>query len=601
MGAFKHISSEQSLHAETTDFSSSSEQMSRYTVIEAPETVNDCLPPTATNLPENPTPVDDMPLSEGELMASAMGDDDPRLNEKKDYWQTVADECRQNKKAGGQTPGRKIAQSRHKLPPPIVLPKSAEPPKPEPEINADYVGEQTCDRTNTQPQPKPEPPITIEPVEPFDPDTIQPDSPDDWDIEPFEPLAIPDNPWDDEPPEMTNRPVYGSSPATLANNTNSQTDEKTIPLTNVGVTTGTTSSHSELVTLSSPTFRGGAVGSHSKTSKQGTRNKTMATHSFCTQDAMRYGVEEAIILQHIGFWCVKNLANRKHLIDGHVWTYDTRKAYLELFPYLSPLDVNKVSGKFDSIAEREKALDTEERRRLKKIGRIVASLESQGAIRKGSFNKKGYDNTLWYTLADMNDLSKYGEVAPEALKTLMATKLDTTNTKASEQQKEPLQPPKTLMAKKLDTMSNEVATYTRCNSYIKNQKNILESKSDDFDAPDDNVVSDSVQLFRKLWYMAAMNNNFPIAIKSGINGHRVEFFGKDIKNRLSEWLDYCTPDQLLRAIRAMAEHITASDDWRHGDNGKFSAGIAFYVENPELNNFLITVINLDEGVTQLHA
>ena len=247
MGAFKHISSEQSLHAETTDFSSSSEQMSRYTVIEAPGPVNDCLPPTATNLPDNPTPVDDMPLSEGELMASVLGDDDPRLHEKRDHWRSLAEECRHADNADGQTPDRKIALSRHKLAPPIVLPKSAEPPKPEP-------------------------PITIEPVEPFDPDTIQPDSPEDWVIEPFEAPEVPNSPWDDEPPEMTNRPVYGSSPATLANNTDSQNAGNSIPLNDAGVIAGKTSSHSQLITESSPMFRGGAVGSHPHASKQGTRS-----------------------------------------------------------------------------------------------------------------------------------------------------------------------------------------------------------------------------------------------------------------------------------------------------------------------------------------
>ena len=255
MGAFKHISSAQSLHAETTDFSSSSEQMSRYTVIEAPGPVNDCLPPTATNLPDNPTPVDDMPLSEGELMASVLGDDDPRLHEKRDHWRSLAEECRHADNADGQTPDRKIALSRHKLPPPIALPKSA----------------------REEPEPKPEPePITIEPVEPFNPDTIQPDSPDDWDNEPFEAPEAPNNPWDDEPPEMANRPVYGSSPATLANNTDSQNAGNSIPLVNAGVTTGTTSSHSELVTLSRPLkTRRGTAGSQPHKSES---SKKKASH-----------------------------------------------------------------------------------------------------------------------------------------------------------------------------------------------------------------------------------------------------------------------------------------------------------------------------------
>ena len=125
----------------------------------------------------------------------------------------------------------------------------------------------------------------------------------------------------------------------------------------------------------------------------------MAFHHFCTEDAARYGIEESIILYNIAFWCVKNLANRKHIHDGNVWTYNTRDAFIEQFPYLVP-------GKTEK-AKRDK------------MGRILKSLETKGAIVSGNYNKSPYDQTKWYALADPKTLSKYGEISPEAANLLM--------------------------------------------------------------------------------------------------------------------------------------------------------------------------------------
>ena len=124
----------------------------------------------------------------------------------------------------------------------------------------------------------------------------------------------------------------------------------------------------------------------------------MAIHHFCTEDAAEYGIEEAIVLQNIGFWCCKNLANRKNIHDGRVWTYNTRDAFIELFPYL-------VKGK-DIKAKRVK------------IGRILQSLEKQGAIVSEQFKKSNYDQTKWYSLKDISKLEKYGVISPEALELL---------------------------------------------------------------------------------------------------------------------------------------------------------------------------------------
>lgn len=124
----------------------------------------------------------------------------------------------------------------------------------------------------------------------------------------------------------------------------------------------------------------------------------MAVHHFCTEDAARYGVEEAILLWNIGFWCGRNLANRKNIKNGRVWTYNTRDAFIEQFPYIA-------RGK-DTKAKRVK------------VGRILQSLETQGAIVSEQLNKTNYDRTKWYSLADMSTLGKYSEFSLEALETL---------------------------------------------------------------------------------------------------------------------------------------------------------------------------------------
>ena len=141
----------------------------------------------------------------------------------------------------------------------------------------------------------------------------------------------------------------------------------------------------------------------------------MAVHHFCTEDAARYGVEEAILLWNIGFWCATNLAKRQNIHDGRVWTYNPHKAYLELTPYLCPENPEINNAEYPDEASREKAKEKELKRRSQKIRRIFKSLEEQGAIVAGNYNKSKYDQTTWYSLNDQSTLSKYAEIAPEAL------------------------------------------------------------------------------------------------------------------------------------------------------------------------------------------
>lgn len=97
-------------------------------------------------------------------------------------------------------------------------------------------------------------------------------------------------------------------------------------------------------------------------------------HSFNVDLAIKYGTEEAIILENLAFWIKKNQANDKHLIDGHYWTYNSSRALKELFPYMSE----------------------------KKIQRTLKKLEELNIIKTNNYNKSLYDRTKWYTIIDQS-------------------------------------------------------------------------------------------------------------------------------------------------------------------------------------------------------
>ena len=96
----------------------------------------------------------------------------------------------------------------------------------------------------------------------------------------------------------------------------------------------------------------------------------MALHSFDPAIAEKAGVNAAVIYQNIAFWVEKNRANNKHLHEGRYWTYNSMRAFEELFPYLTQ----------------------------KQIRTAIDKLIDCGLIVAGNFNKAGYDRTKWYSL-----------------------------------------------------------------------------------------------------------------------------------------------------------------------------------------------------------
>lgn len=93
-------------------------------------------------------------------------------------------------------------------------------------------------------------------------------------------------------------------------------------------------------------------------------------HSFDINVAKEYGVHAAILLQNITFWCLKNKANGANEHDGNYWTYNSKKAFSELFPYMT----------------------------ARQIEYALKRLIDEGVIVTGNYNANAYDRTLWYAV-----------------------------------------------------------------------------------------------------------------------------------------------------------------------------------------------------------
>ncbi len=95
-------------------------------------------------------------------------------------------------------------------------------------------------------------------------------------------------------------------------------------------------------------------------------------HHFNTEIAKLYGLEEAILLENLYFWVKKNKANNQNFHNGYYWTYNSVKAFNELFDYITP----------------------------SKISRALKNLEENGLVKSGCFNTNKYDHTKWYTVTE---------------------------------------------------------------------------------------------------------------------------------------------------------------------------------------------------------
>lgn len=98
-------------------------------------------------------------------------------------------------------------------------------------------------------------------------------------------------------------------------------------------------------------------------------------HVFDVEVANEYGLLPSIILENIGFWVAHNRANETNFHDGRYWTYNSQKAFGELFPYASE----------------------------KQIRTALKKLKDEDLILVGNYNASAYDRTTWYTLSDKGE------------------------------------------------------------------------------------------------------------------------------------------------------------------------------------------------------
>ena len=93
-------------------------------------------------------------------------------------------------------------------------------------------------------------------------------------------------------------------------------------------------------------------------------------HSFDVDIAKRYGIHAAILLKNIYFWIEKNRANDTNFYDGYYWTFNSKKAFAELFPYMN----------------------------ARQVDYALQKLIDDKLIITGNYNKVAYDRTLWYAI-----------------------------------------------------------------------------------------------------------------------------------------------------------------------------------------------------------
>lgn len=100
--------------------------------------------------------------------------------------------------------------------------------------------------------------------------------------------------------------------------------------------------------------------------------------------AIDFSVNVSIFIQKLAEWTFINLANKKHIHDGHCWSYNTLEAYEEIFPWWS-----------------KRQLET-----------IINNAVKDGLVIKGNYNQHKYDRTSWYALT-IKALIYYPELTTE--------------------------------------------------------------------------------------------------------------------------------------------------------------------------------------------
>ena len=98
-------------------------------------------------------------------------------------------------------------------------------------------------------------------------------------------------------------------------------------------------------------------------------------HSFDVEEAVAFGVHEAVLIRHFRYWITKNRADKRHFHDGHTWSYNSLQAMADsIFPYLSREQVKRIMNKLTD--------------------------GDDSVMIKGNYNQDSRDRTTWYAFRD---------------------------------------------------------------------------------------------------------------------------------------------------------------------------------------------------------
>lgn len=119
------------------------------------------------------------------------------------------------------------------------------------------------------------------------------------------------------------------------------------------------------------------------------RSPSHETHSFNVQIASECGLHEAVLYQHILYWCRLNRSKGQNFIDGKTWSYMDNDEIMHMLPYMT----------------RKTLLEAV--KKLKDYGYILVEQFGRPQAGTGELNK--FNKVNWYTIADQSALSNYNK------------------------------------------------------------------------------------------------------------------------------------------------------------------------------------------------
>ena len=191
-------------------------------------------------------------------------------------------------------------------------------------------------------------------------------------------------------------------------------------------------------------------------------------HSYNIKVAKLVGLEKAVLLYNISYWIAYNRANKINFIDGYTWTYNSAKAYLELFQELASNDENAPE---------------------RKIKKLLYELETKdGILVSANYNKNSFNKTKWYRINEKFYWMLEDHMSSENLQSFLNEKtinqkrsIDSPKTDYQNVQKETIDSPKTdYHYSKNNTDANINYTNINKNNYLfgaSAQKNTKNEKS----------------------------------------------------------------------------------------------------------------------------